>query len=115
MADMDKVNEASTLILTVAFFDDLGAAIVPTTATYRIEDAAGTRIAPPAGDPATSVPITGLAVTVDIEITPAQNAILLGKAIETRYVTVVWTYGAARQRCDVYEYQVLNLRGVPAT
>jgi hypothetical protein len=58
--------------------------------------------------------LTGLASTMLLEITSAQNAMVGGGAYEDRRVTIDFTYGAGgSRRCpDEYLYRVKNLGGV---
>jgi hypothetical protein len=106
---MDEVNERSTMILTVAFFDDDGVAVAPTTASYQIDNRnSGTSIL-------VSTPITTPGTTEEIEITSAQNRILnAANKEEIRVVTVDFTYGSSRRGTVEYFYKVKNLFGITA-
>jgi hypothetical protein len=106
---MDEVNERTTMLLTVAFFDDDGVAVAPTTASYRIDNRnSGTEIV---DDTAIATPGT----TEEIEITSAQNRILnAANKEEIRVVTVDFTYGSSRRGTVEYFYKVKNLFGITA-
>jgi hypothetical protein len=108
MADecLDEVNEKSTYILTVSFFDEDELPTVPTAASYRIHDEQRrTEITAP-----TSLP---LATTADIEITPTENRILRRRSnYEVRTVTVHWDYGVGKSANAQYRYKLINLYGV---
>jgi hypothetical protein len=104
---MDEINERCTYILTVSFYDEDDLPVVPNSATYRIDDVTtGTLIVATKAFPS-------LAASVDVEITKGQNSMIAeNHAFETRRVTVVFSYGAARQGTDEYLYKVRNLPGV---
>ena len=108
MAIKPIVNERSTALVDVAFWDEDGVAATPSAASYRIDNASsGTAVL-------ASTALTGLAPTMTIEITPTQNA--MGTAtnpVEERVVTVDWTYGSARRGTDEYRYLLRNLGGIP--
>ena len=100
------VNEKSNMALTVSFFDDTGAAVVPDSATYRIDDLTSSTsiLAPTALTPAT---------VVTIQITSAQNAILnSANQFEDRVITVEFVYATTKRGTDEYRYEVRNLYGV---
>lgn len=100
---MRLINERSTGYLTVAFFDKTNAPAVPASVSYRIDClTTGTAIlAETALTPAASVEIT---------LTPAQNAIVnAANASETRRVTIKATYAGAEADNREYDYQVRNL------
>ena len=106
MAALLQVNEKSTMIVTVSFFDDDDVAVIPTAATYRIDTATGSVIK-------ASGAIGSLATSVDIEVTSAQNAIVTaGTALEEHVLTVEFDYGASRHGTDEYRWLVKNLQGV---
>ena len=104
---MDEINERCTYILTVSFYDEDDLPVVPNSATYRIDDVTtGTLIVATKAFPS-------LAASVDVEITKGQNSMIAeNHTFETRRVTVVFAYGAARQGTDEYLYKVRNLPGV---
>jgi len=104
---MIEVNEKSSLILVVDFYDEDEAAVVPTTATYRIDDEENeTEIL-------ATTNISPLAAEINIEITPAQNAIIdQNHGWEIRTVTVYFTYGVGKASYEIYQYKVKNLYAV---
>jgi len=106
MTVVATVPEKTTAYLTVSFFDKAGAPAVPSSVTYRIDDLiTNTQIlADTALTPAASIEIT---------LTPAQNAILNdANANEPKRVTVKASYGATDGLNDEYTYNVKNLSGV---
>jgi hypothetical protein len=103
-----EVNEKSTSLLTFSFFDEIEAAVAPTTVQYRIDDLhSGTAIL-------ALTTLTGpFTATLDIVITSAQNALVLQThTFEMRLVTVIFTYGGSKQGTGEYKYLVKNLSGV---
>ena len=105
----DPVNERSTSILSVSFFDEDDVAVVPASATYRIDDVqSGTAIL-------AATVIGVLAVSVNLHITEEQNRILTeSHPYESRRVTVSFRYGAgsAKRGTDEYIYRIKNLYGI---
>jgi len=102
----DIQAEQSSKWVTVAFYDKDGLAAVPSTVSYRIDCATtGTAVlAPTSATPAASV---------EVEITPAQNAIIVAaNAREVKVVTVTATYAGGGEIRNEYRYTVRNLGGV---
>lgn len=105
MATLTTINERTTLVLTLAFFDEDDAAVTPTSAWYRVDDVgSGTSIV-------AQTALTGLSTTKELEITEAQNASVT-RSLEERVVTVSFAYGSGRRGTDEYRYLVRNLYGV---
>ena len=104
---MEQVNERSTAYLTVTFKDKAGAAQQPTAASYRIDDVAtGQEIRD-------DTAITPAASTVEITLTPADNAMVSAtRPIEVHALTVTATYGDADAVRGVYLFEVANLMAV---
>lgn len=104
---MQQVNEKSTAYLTVTFRNKAGVAEAPATATYRIDDvASGAQVRE-------AEAITPAAATMEVRLTPADNALLeAGNPAELRRVTVVGQYGQDDAVTSEYVYEVINLRGV---
>lgn len=110
---MDQVNERGTWVTTVAFTDEDGNAVVPASASYRIDDVGSdTEVR---GDTA----ISALASSVEILWTAADTSILdETKPYETRRMTVTWTYATATSPSvtgngsEEYLLNVTNLKGV---
>lgn len=112
MADecLDECNERSHFVVAVSFLDEDGIAVVPTAATYRIDDELNRRNI----QPATVFPL--LAILVDLWITSDQNFIIRSRnKFEIRTVTVEFDYtsdiGPAHSTAR-YRYKLLNLYGV---
>lgn len=107
---MDSVNEGTSHFVTAAFADENGDPVVPTAITVRIDDeVSGDAVREPAA-------VAPAAATVEIEITPAEKAVLDSRrAQEVRVVTVAAAYGAGstKQVTAEYRYAVKNLRFHP--
>lgn len=107
---LDSVNERTAFPLRVSFLDEDGVAVVPTSATYRIDDEKSkTNI-----QPSTSFP--SLAESVDLWITSDQNYIIRPrKEYEVRTVTVSYVYESVNGPTPAnaqYKYKLVNLYGV---
>lgn len=105
-ATIDVVNEKSTWVLVLFFFDENKQATVPTSVTYRIDDAtSGTVILQ-------NTVVVPIGTSYKIIITPVQNSIIdQNNAYEQRRVTVIWQYGS-KQGSDEYVYRLKNLANV---
>lgn len=106
---METVNERTTLTVRIAFFDEDDVAVVPISATYRVDDiGSGTAIKGVTN-------IAALAVTKDIVVTEEQQYIINeANLYESRRMTVDFRYGAgsAKRGTDEYIWKVKNLPGV---
>ena len=105
-----EVNERSAFPLQVSFLDEDGVAVVPTSATYRIDDEQRrTSILPETSFPS-------LASSLDLWITGEQNFIIRSRSKwEIRTVTVSYVYesdNGPTPATSQYKYKVLNLYGV---
>lgn len=110
MADecLDEVNERSTYIVAVSFFDEDGVPVTPDAATVRIDDEKRrVNIRPQEA-------ISPLDDTVDIEITSDENYIIRPRSdYEVRTVTIQYDYdGSSKHGTAQYRYKLLNLYGV---
>jgi hypothetical protein len=106
---LDVVAENSTYVLTVAFTDRNGNPATPSEATYRIDES--TQEGGDDSEVLDDTAISPLASSVDISLTPANNAIIdPTRAFEERVVTVTATYGVNDVKVDEYRYRVRNLR-----
>jgi hypothetical protein len=120
------VNENTTMILRVSFFDEDGDPVVPSGAWYRIDEVkAGAKIVPPGGpsasaspsateDPEGMVPFPTLASVVDIEVTAAQNKLVTQRlGTEERLVSVEFDYdGDKKHGSAEYRYWIKGLAKV---
>lgn len=103
---MPQVNEQSTAYLSVSFLDKGGATQAPSAIVYRVDDE-GTRTQI-RGDTAVTP-----AATVEIALTPTDNAMLSPSlAVERHVVTVIGRYGDDDQVTAQFVYEVLNLQAV---
>lgn len=105
-----EVNERTAFPLQVSFFDEEGVAVVPTSATYRIDDEKNrTNIQ-------AAVAISPLDSVIDLWITSDQNFIIRSRSpYEVRTVTVSYTYESVNGPTPAnaqYKYKLLNLYGV---
>jgi hypothetical protein len=106
---IDRVNERKTWITQVAFTDDAGEPVTPTSAQYRIDDVGSGSVVREA------TPISSLGEEVEIIWEPADTIILDESHIyELRRMTVEWQYGSPATLFGTEEYllQIKNLRGV---
>jgi hypothetical protein len=100
------INEGSTGYIAISFFDQVGAAANPTSVEYRVDCLSTAR---QILDWTTITPAT----SVEIQLTPAQNAILNpANSVEKKLVTVRAQYGAGEAQTDQFEYVVRNLAKV---
>lgn len=104
---MDSVLERTTAVLTVAYFDENGAATTPTSAYYMVEDVkSGTLITSETQLPAPST-------TSDITLTDTENRIIdADNAYELRAVKVRFLYAAGKVGRAEYKYYIKNLAKV---
>ncbi len=102
---MDIVNQNCDYTLGLDFSDDTGVAIVPTSASYRIDDVdSGNQIV-------AWTPIYPTLNSFDLVITATQNA-MIGNSTdrEERAVTVKFGYSAdSKQDTDEYRYMITRL------
>ena len=107
---LDECNERSTFAITVSFLDEDGAAVIPTAATYRLDDEQlRTNLVP-------STAIGSLAASVDVWITSEQNRIIRPRnPYEIRTLTIEFDYTSANGPAHgtaKYRYKLINLYGV---
>lgn len=110
MADecLDEITERSTYIVRASFFDEDGVAVIPDSATVRIDDEKRKRNIRPV------TALGGLSTFVDIEVTSDENHIIRSRQpYEVRIVTVEYDYdGSTKHGTAQYRYKLLNLYGV---
>lgn len=104
---MEVITEGTSHYLTVEFRDKANVLAAPTGIFYRIDDVlTGTTIL---ADTA-----IGSASSIEITITPAQNAIINPlNPTEVKRVTVKASYAASEAINDEFEYAIKNLGAVP--
>lgn len=106
---MFKVNEKSTMILAVSFYDENDAAVSPNSAWYKIDDKDSERSITP------QTSIGSLSTTTNVTITSTENRILNQEnPSETRIVTIQYEYGSSKTGTAEYQYKVINLFGITA-
>lgn len=106
---MAEVNENSTSVVTCTFKDENSNAVIPSDASYRIDDvASGTQIK----GWTTFVPISSVH---DITILDTENVMIDStKGDEERCLSVKFTYGIdSKKGTGEYYYTLINLFKVP--
>lgn len=105
-----EVNERTAFPIGVSFLDEDSVAVVPTSATYRIDDELNRR------NIQSSTSFPSLASSVDLWITSDQNFIIKSRsAYEIRTVTVEYDYESddgPKHGTAQYRYKLVNLYGV---
>lgn len=105
-----EATERSDFPIAVSFLDEDSVAVVPTAATYRIDDESNRRNI----KPSTSFP--SLSSSVDIWITSDENHIIRPRnPYELRTVTVEYDYESddgPKHATAQYKYKLINLYGV---
>lgn len=101
---MDTIIEGSSFTLTVSFYDKNGALAVPTSATWTVIDLETGSVIQ------VETPISPIASSVDIEITPTINSMHEeDKIYETRRVLIKASYGIADKINAYFDYLLKNL------
>lgn len=101
---MKRVNEGSSALLTVGFFDADDTPAVPQSVEYRI-DCVET------GEQIRDWVSLSPAPEISISLTAEDNASMqTGRSVEQHEVTVRAGYGSAQYLTDRYKYEVANLR-----
>lgn len=85
----DQAVEKGTYVITLAFFNEDGAAVVPTGATWSLTDRAGAVV-----NSRSAVSITPLAATATI-LLQGNDLAVADKRNRARFVTAEWTYNSA--------------------
>jgi hypothetical protein len=99
---MDTIKEQTTATLEFAFYDENAAAVIPDNGSFQLYDKfSGTAIR--------NGSISGLAATMDFDLTTTDNTLLDQTArYEIRVLEVEYTYTTKTGR-GLYEYKVENL------
>lgn len=109
------MNEKSTGILTVSFFDENGVAVIPTAATFSVADLLTSRTGKETLGTVITIDtaISPLAAVVEIPITVLHTTIQnIAKTTETRLVTIKFDYGIGKKGTSEYRFTVTNMLGV---
>ncbi len=102
---MSIYNEGDSFSIRVKLFDEDGAAVVPDTARYKIEDLTSGRNIRAYTDLA-------VAAEMDVSITSSDNVILSERSrLERRQLVIQTNHGEDDQRVGTYEWDVRNLQG----
>jgi hypothetical protein len=100
-------NEGDGFIHTAGFYDDDWADSSPATARYRIDCLTTKR------EVRDWTEITSPTQSVDIVITPADNAIINTRnKVERKEITVQSNYGTDTQKSEVMQWDVKNILGI---
>lgn len=101
------VNEGSTHVVTASFFDEDGNAVIPASASYRVDDAAS------GAEVIAATAVTPTTPVIDIVIPAGKNMILNAvRSSEQRVLTMTFTYSGGKTGTGEYTYRITNLRGV---
>lgn len=107
---MDTINESTTAFQTITFLNENGVPIVPTAATYRLDDEASEHVIK------ADTTISGLASSVTITLSTTDNAIVNAtEKYDVHVLTVEWDYTGshgATHGADFKRFKVINLLGV---
>jgi hypothetical protein len=105
---MDTVNEGSDTVLTIGCTSPDGTPVTPSNVSYIIMDYFTGNVLV---ESLTNVPTSD---SFDIDLTAQANTIINQYyAYELRQVFVSYTYSGTKTKTDQYEYQVINMAGVP--
>lgn len=107
---IDEVNERSAWFTTITFTDEDGLPVVPSIASYRIDDV------PSGVEIRADTVINPLSTSVDTKWERADTLILdETHPYETRRMTITWIYGTdspPSHGASEYLLNVVNLKGV---
>lgn len=113
---MDIVNQGSSFVLALAFADENGNGVTPTTAKYRIDVEGGNAIT---GNNANAwIGFNANANTYDLVITANENAMNNNSNNrEERVVTLEFSYGAnnANKQTQEHHYMLTRLENLLKT
>lgn len=102
---MEEINEETTCVITVDFFDEDGTAVVPDTADWILYDRFS-------GTNRRTGTIASPTSSYDLEFTPEDNQILNAtNRYEVATLYVNFTYGGRTGKGE-YSYKILNLAKV---
>lgn len=103
---MQSVNEGTSATLTMAFTDEDGSSITPSSATYTLFDKFS-------GEIVRSGAISPLSESVDFQITPSDTAIMNSRnRYEIRTVEVTFLYDGKTGKGE-YSFKAVNLAKSP--
>lgn len=110
MQTIDEVNERSTWITDISFTDENGDPVVPSIASYRVDDV-GTDVE--IRDDTTITFDSPPGPFVSVEWTKEDTSILDERhPYETRRMTVSWEYDTDKHGNAEYLLNVRNLKGI---
>lgn len=104
---MELINERSAIILTASFKDITGAAVIPNSLTWRLDDINGVCLI----NDTVVVPTSD---SYDIYIAGDYTYILdNSKKVETKIVTIIFNYGLTNIQCTgEYRFNVKSLHQI---
>jgi len=98
------VNEGTTSVIEVTFKDETGANVNPAAATYTLYNLTTNAVI----NGRTATAVTGSTAVRNIELTPADNAIIDNALqLEEHRLFVTYTYSAAGAKTGSVEIQVV--------
>jgi hypothetical protein len=107
---MDTVNEATTYVVTVSFFDQDNEPVAPDVAAYRLDDESSNTVI------LDWTSIASPTEATDVIITSAQNTMVSANSeSEVHILTVYFTYGGVASLVGTaeYRYMLINLNEYP--
>lgn len=105
----NPVYEKNTYRIRASFTDDSGAAVTPTSGSYRVDDITSNALV----EIIDTTAFTPSTTYYDIIIPSSSNVLIdQSREEETRLVTVIFSYGSGRQGAGKYEYTLKNLKSV---
>ena len=107
MAIAPTINEQTTLLVTIAWFNEDDVAVTPSAASYRIDDTGTNQNLVP------TTSISALSTTNTVTVTSTQNSSVDARSLQERVMTVIADYGSPSKRItDEYRWYVKNLNYV---
>jgi len=104
---METVNEKSTAVIRMWFYNQDRVPAIPTSVSYTLHDES-------TGDVIiASTPATTMDYTIDIYIGASYNTIVNdARNYETKVLTITWNFGGGISGYAEYKYRVKNLSQV---
>lgn len=104
MSILENIDDSSTAYLVVSFYDEDGAALTPTAATYRIDTDAGVQVK--------NNTVLTPASTITITLAKEDNRIA-STSDQVNVVTVQATWSTDKQLISEYRYNIKYLTERP--
>ncbi len=104
---MDLVNEKSTPVLTIDFFDENGDAVIPSKVEYQIDDVASGQSVKAKSE----IPVSSS--SIDITLSTSDTSIInQSSTAEEKLLTMIYSWGSNKQLPKEFRYVVKNLQKV---